>query len=57
MRNKKTVSGPTLLTTLSFETKSTLYCCHLPFFGYTSSNTVHLSFQAARVVQRHTFFL
>jgi hypothetical protein len=57
MRDRRTLFGLTLLTTFLFETKSTLSCCHLPFFAYTSSNTVHLSFKTARVVQMQLFFL
>jgi hypothetical protein len=41
MRDGRTVCGLTILTTLSFETKSTLPYDHLPFFANTSSNTVH----------------
>ena len=44
MRGGRTVFGLTSLTTLFFETKSTLHCHHLPFFANTSSNTVHPSF-------------
>jgi len=49
MRNGSTVSGPSFLTTLIFETKSTLHCHHLPIFANTSSNAVHSGFVTAIV--------
>jgi hypothetical protein len=57
MKDRRTISGQALLTTLLFETKSTMYCCQLPFFAHSSSNTVHLSFKTALVVQVIQFFL
>jgi hypothetical protein len=57
MRDERTVSCPTLLTRLFFETKSYQHCNHLPFFANTFSNTVHPSFKTALVVPVNHVFL
>jgi hypothetical protein len=51
MIDRRTVSGPTYLTALFFETESSLHSHHLPFLSCTSPNTVHPIFVTAIVVQ------